>query len=378
MNGVTGRMGYRQHLVRSLLAIRERAACRCATAPALARAGPGRPQRGQAARRSPTGTGSTEWTTDLDAALARAGRRRSTSTPRSPAQREKAIRPGDRRRQAHLHREADRRRRWTAPSSWPAPPTRPASSTAWCRTSSSCPACASSKRLVDGGFFGRILSVRGEFGYWVFEGDWQAAQRPSLELPGRGRRRHRRRHVPALAVRAGASSSAGSRAVTAHVATHIPQRWDEHGEPYDGHRRRRRVRHLRAGRRRRRADQLLLGGAGQPRRAGRVPGRRHRGQRRRRAAQLPGPAPRRPPRSRCGTRTCRPPSASATSGRRCRTTRSSTTASRRSGSCSCGTSSTDAPYTWDLLAGARGVQLAELGLRSAREGRRIEVPELAP
>ena len=26
------------------------------------------------------------------------------------------------------------------------------------------------KRLVDLGFFGRILSVRGEFGYWVFEG----------------------------------------------------------------------------------------------------------------------------------------------------------------------------------------------------------------
>src|SRR5215510_11233390 len=35
------------------------------------------------------------------------------------------------------------------------------------------------KRLVDTGFFGRILSVRGEFGYWVFEGDWQPAQRPS-------------------------------------------------------------------------------------------------------------------------------------------------------------------------------------------------------
>jgi predicted dehydrogenase len=35
------------------------------------------------------------------------------------------------------------------------------------------------KRLIDGGFFGRILSVRGEFGYWVFEGDWQPAQRPS-------------------------------------------------------------------------------------------------------------------------------------------------------------------------------------------------------
>jgi predicted dehydrogenase len=35
------------------------------------------------------------------------------------------------------------------------------------------------KLLRDSGFFGRILSLRGEFGYWVFEGDWQAAQRPS-------------------------------------------------------------------------------------------------------------------------------------------------------------------------------------------------------
>ncbi|HEY0122257.1 MAG TPA: Gfo/Idh/MocA family oxidoreductase [Rhizobium sp.] len=33
--------------------------------------------------------------------------------------------------------------------------------------------------LRDSGFFGKILSVRGEFGYWVFEGDWQTAQRPS-------------------------------------------------------------------------------------------------------------------------------------------------------------------------------------------------------
>ena len=33
--------------------------------------------------------------------------------------------------------------------------------------------------LRDAAFFGKILSVRGEFGYWVFEGDWQPAQRPS-------------------------------------------------------------------------------------------------------------------------------------------------------------------------------------------------------
>jgi predicted dehydrogenase len=35
------------------------------------------------------------------------------------------------------------------------------------------------KMVIDSGFLGRILSVRGEFGYWVFEGDWQPAQRPS-------------------------------------------------------------------------------------------------------------------------------------------------------------------------------------------------------
>ena len=35
------------------------------------------------------------------------------------------------------------------------------------------------KRLIDEGFFGRLLSVKIDFGYWVFEGDWRAAQRPS-------------------------------------------------------------------------------------------------------------------------------------------------------------------------------------------------------
>jgi predicted dehydrogenase len=37
----------------------------------------------------------------------------------------------------------------------------------------------------------------------------------------------------------------------------------------------------------------------------------------------------------------------------------------------------DAPHPYDFLAGARGVQLAEAGLQSSREGRRIELAELA-
>jgi predicted dehydrogenase len=35
------------------------------------------------------------------------------------------------------------------------------------------------RRLIQDGFFGQILSVRVEFGYWVFEGDVVPAQRPS-------------------------------------------------------------------------------------------------------------------------------------------------------------------------------------------------------
>ena len=58
------------------------------------------------------------------------------------------------------------------------------------------------KLLRDSGFFGRIFAVRGEFGYWVFEGDWQAGAAAVVELPHRGRRRHRARHGLPLALRA--------------------------------------------------------------------------------------------------------------------------------------------------------------------------------
>jgi predicted dehydrogenase len=88
------------------------------------------------------------------------------------------------------------------------------------------------KRLVDGGFFGRILSVRGEFGYWVFEGDWQSAQRPSWNYrsaDGGGiiidmfcHWRYVLDHILGPV-----------RSVYAHGATHIPTRWDEDGAAYD-------------------------------------------------------------------------------------------------------------------------------------------------
>ena len=87
------------------------------------------------------------------------------------------------------------------------------------------------KRLIDGGFFGRILSVRGEFGYWVFEGDWQPAQRPSWNYraeDGGGiiidMLCHWRYVLDNLF---GAVQS-----VQCIGATHIPQRVDEQGRAY--------------------------------------------------------------------------------------------------------------------------------------------------
>ncbi len=87
------------------------------------------------------------------------------------------------------------------------------------------------KRLIDGGFFGRILSVRGEFGYWVFEGDWQSAQRPSWN--------YRKEDDGGIIVdmlchwRYVLDHIFGPvRAVSCLGATHIPERIDEQGKLY--------------------------------------------------------------------------------------------------------------------------------------------------
>ncbi len=87
------------------------------------------------------------------------------------------------------------------------------------------------KRLVDSGFFGRILSVRGEFGYWVFEGDWQPSQRPSWN--------YRKEDDGGIIVdmfchwRYVLDHTFGKvTAVQCTGATHIPERVDEAGQYY--------------------------------------------------------------------------------------------------------------------------------------------------
>src|SRR5205807_4635099 len=87
------------------------------------------------------------------------------------------------------------------------------------------------KVLMDMGCVGRILSVRGEFGYWVFEGDWQPAQRPSWNYRKEDDGGiivdmlcHWRYVLDCL--------FDGVKSVTCVGATHIPQRFDESGKAY--------------------------------------------------------------------------------------------------------------------------------------------------
>ena len=171
---------------------------------------------------------------------------------------------------------------------------------------------------------------------------------------------------------------AGARGATRLGATHIPERVDEDGQAATRPRPTTRPTatfELDGGDHR--ADQLVVGGARVPRRAARAPGGRHA-----RAARSPACATARPstasntPHAGLEPGHARTRSTSATTGRTCRTTASSTTASSSSGSCSCATSRSDDAVPVGLLEGAKGVQLAELGLQSWRERRWLDVPEL--
>lgn len=86
--------------------------------------------------------------------------------------------------------------------------------------------------LIDKGFFGRIFAVRGEFGYWVFEGDTIPSQRPSWN--------YRSEEGGGILIdmlchwRYVLDNLFGCvRSVSCLAATHIPRRVDEEGQWYD-------------------------------------------------------------------------------------------------------------------------------------------------
>ncbi|GAA4584101.1 Gfo/Idh/MocA family oxidoreductase [Planotetraspora phitsanulokensis] len=229
MSGVSGRMGYRQHLVRSVLAINEQGGVtlsdgsRVRLRPVLVGRSLGK-LADIAARH-----GVADYTTDLDAALADPANEiyfdAQVTQARVPATL-KAIARGK-----HVYTEKP-----TADTLADAVRLARAAEDAGVKNGVVqdklfLPGLLKLKRLVDGGFFGRILSVRGDFGYWVFEGDWQPAQRPSWNYraeDGGGIVLDMFPHwTYVLENLFGRVES-----VYAHVSTHIPERWDENGKAY--------------------------------------------------------------------------------------------------------------------------------------------------
>jgi predicted dehydrogenase len=229
VNGVTGRMGYRQHLVRSLLAIREQGGLALADGTVL---WPEPLLVGRSAERVRAIAerhGLERWTTSLDTALADPDTvvyfdAQVTSSREAAVL--AALAAGK-----HVYTEKP-----TAGSLTGALRLARAAGDAKVvhgvvADKLFLPGLKKLRRLVDAGFFGRILSVRVDFGYWVFEGDWQPAQRPSwnyrtddgggITLDMFPHWRYVLEHL-----------FAPVESVYCQVATHIPQRWDEHGEPY--------------------------------------------------------------------------------------------------------------------------------------------------
>ncbi len=230
MNGVTGRMGTNQHLVRSILAIMRDGGVtlsngdRVMPDPILV----GRnPSRLEALARAHS---LERWTTDLDAALGNpedkvffdaattelradlltraihAGKHVYCEKPVSDSL-EKALEVARLARQKNIRHGVVQDKIFL-------------------------PGLLKLKMLRDSGFFGRMLSVRGEFGYWVFEGDWQEAQRPSWNYrlaEGGGiildMLCHWRYVLDTV--------MAPVRSVSCIGANHVPERWDENGTRYD-------------------------------------------------------------------------------------------------------------------------------------------------
>ena len=230
MNGVTGRMGYRQHLVRSILAIRDAGGVeledggRVQVEPVLV----GRSEdklRELAARHDVT-----EWSTDPDAVIADPSVDiyfDAQVTSRRAASLTAAMRAGK-----HVFTEKPTAETLEEAVALARLGQETGVTAGVVHDKLYLPGLVKLRRLVDEGFFGRILSLRGEFGYWVFEGDSQPAQRPSWNYrkeDGGGITTDMFCHwnyvLEGILGRVDA--------VTAKAVTHIPTRWDENGRPYE-------------------------------------------------------------------------------------------------------------------------------------------------
>lgn len=229
MHGVTGRMGYNQHLVRSILAIRDQGGIALANGDRLVVdpiiVGRDRDKIERLAKKHNIA----RWGTDLDAALANpddtiffdAG-----TTLMRAGLLERALAAGK-----HVYCEKPTSDDLDVAVNLAKTARASGLKHGVVQDKLFLPGLMKIKMLRDSGFFGDILSVRGEFGYWVFEGDWQKAQRPSWnyrKADGGGiildMLCHWRYVLDNLFGEVKAVSCLG--------ATHIPERVDENGKRF--------------------------------------------------------------------------------------------------------------------------------------------------
>lgn len=230
MNGVTGRMGTNQHLVRSVLEINKQGGValksgdRVVLDPILV----GR--NADKLKRLSQQTGVERWTTDLDAALADPKDELffdAASTQLRAGLVKKAIAAGK-----HIYVEKP-----TADTLEDAMGMAQAAEKAGIKhgvvqDKLYLPGLLKLKLLRDAGFFGRILSCRIDFGYWVFEGDLQPTQRPSWNYrkkDGGGILLDMMPHWRYVMDNLFGPVSG----VFCRAANHFQTRWDEQGQPFD-------------------------------------------------------------------------------------------------------------------------------------------------
>jgi len=229
MHGVTGRMGMNQHLSRSIMAIRRQGGVALADGTKIVPDPILVGRNAEKLERLALEHGIGRWTTDLDGALRNPEDEvffDAASTQLRPVLLRKAIaarkhvyceKPvattlGEALSLYRAARKAKIKHGVVQDKLW-------------------LPGLLKIKSLRDSGFFGRILSVRGEFGYWVFAGDAQSTQRPSWNYRSKDGGGiildmlcHWRYVLDSLFGEVKSVSCLG--------ATHIPARWDESGKKY--------------------------------------------------------------------------------------------------------------------------------------------------
>jgi predicted dehydrogenase len=229
MNGVTGRMGTNQHLLRSICAIIKQGGVKISETEAIM---PDPILVGRNAiklEKLAAQAGVKRWTTDLDAALANKDDTiyfDAQTTDRRVAAVKKAIAAGK-----HIYCEKPTATNTKEALELARLATKAGVKNGVVQDKLWLPGLLKLKVLRDTGFFGEIFAVRGEFGYWVFEGDTVPIQRPSWnyrKADGGGiildMLCHFRYVLDNLFGEVKAVSCLG--------ATHIPKRWDEDGKPY--------------------------------------------------------------------------------------------------------------------------------------------------